>query len=254
VFVTYQGDDARQGDYCLQHFAISIASQVEPGYYDAASDAFKRRSIAKLGAIASGMYAVNPDLMHVLPAHARFVPYSLFFMSDWLPRYEQDQPRPLRIVHAPSHRKVKGTDIILAACDALKKDGFAFELVLVEGLSHAQAREVYASADLLIDQLFAGWYGGLAVELMALGKPVVVYLRDEDLHFLPTGMRDDLPFIRVTPDSVRRVLQDVLEMSRSALVALGQRSRAFVERWHDPIVIAAQIKRDYKTAVAQRQN
>lgn len=252
VFVTYQGDDARQGDYCLQHFDISIASQVEPGYYDQASDAYKRKSIAELGAIASGVYAVNPDLMHVLPAHARFVPYTLFFLSDWLPRYEQDQPRPLRIVHAPSHRKVKGTDIILAACEELKKDGFVFELLLVEGLSHAQARRVYESADLLIDQVFAGWYGGLAVELMALGKPVMVYLREDDLRFLPPGMREDLPFIRITPDSVRRCLQEVLEMPRSRLVSMARRSRAFVERWHDPMVIAADLKRDYEAALAKR--
>ncbi len=253
VFITYQGDDARQGDYCLEHFAISIAAQVEPGYYDDASDAFKRRSIARLATIASEIYAVNPDLLHVLPARARFVPYSLFFLSDWMPRYEQDQPRPLRIVHAPSHRKVKGTDAIVAACAALKSQGFEFELVLVEGLSHAQARSVYASADVLIDQLYAGWYGGLAVELMALGKPVMVYLRDDDLHFLPAGMRDQLPFIRITPDSVQRALQQVLETPRTELVALGKRSRAFVERWHDPMVIAADMKRDYDAALARRR-
>ena len=251
VFVTYQGDDARQGDYCLKHFAVSIAAQVDPGYYDAASDNFKRRNILFLSSIARGVYAVNPDLLHVLPPRASFVPYSLFFMSDWTPRYGQAEPRPLRIVHAPSHRKVKGTDLILEACSRLKGRGYEFELLLVEGLSNADARKVYESADVLIDQLFAGWYGGLAVELMALGKPVLVYLRQGDLHFLPAGMEADLPFIRVSPDTVEQELQKVLEMPRAQLVELGKKSRAYVERWHDPLTIAVDIKRDYEAALSR---
>src|SRR5579859_3797415 len=39
IVVTYQGDDARQGDYCRRHYAISPATEVEPGYYSAGSDA-----------------------------------------------------------------------------------------------------------------------------------------------------------------------------------------------------------------------
>ncbi len=249
VFVTYQGDDARQGDYSLQHFAISIAAQVEPGYYDAVSDQFKRNNILLLSSVAQGVYAVNPDLLHVLPPQARFVPYSLFFMTDWIPVYSQAEPRPLRIVHAPSHRKVKGTALILKAFANLKDRGYKFDVLLVEGLSNAEARKVYESADLLVDQLFAGWYGGLAVELMALGKPVLVYLRDGDLHFLPPEMRRELPCIQVTADTVEQELQRVLDMPRAALVELGKRSRAYVERWHDPLKIAADIKRDYEAAL-----
>ena len=251
VFVTYQGDDARQGDYSLKHFAISIAAQVEPGYYDAASDRFKRENILLLSSVARGVYAVNPDLLHVLPPQARFVPYSLFFMTDWTPVYSQAEPRPLRIVHAPSHRKVKGTALILQACANLRDKGYQFELLLVEGLSNAEARKVYESADVLVDQLFAGWYGGLAVELMALGKPVLVYLRDGDLRFLPPQMRSELPLVQVTPDSVEQELQRVLDMPRAALVTLGKKSRAYVERWHDPLKIATDIKRDYEAALQQ---
>jgi len=251
VFVTYQGDDARQGDYCLKHFAVSIAAQVEPGYYDAASDAFKRNSIRSLASVANGVFALNPDLLRVLPPHARFVPYSLFFMHDWIPRYGQAEDRPLRIVHAPSHRRVKGTDLILDACARLKDRGYEFELLLVEGLSHAEARKVYESADVLVDQLFAGWYGGLAVELMALGKPVLVYLREEDLEFLPLEMRADLPFIRVHPESVEQSLLMVLEMPRAQLVEIAKRGRAYVERWHDPLTIAADMKRCYEAALSR---
>jgi glycosyltransferase involved in cell wall biosynthesis len=252
VFVTYQGDDARQGEYCLSHYAITFASRVEPGYYCRASDAFKRASIARFSGLAQAIYSVNPDLLNLLPARSRFVPYGHVFLEEWLPAYSQDHPGPLRILHAPSHRLVKGTDLIVAALEELKAEGHAFELLLVEGMSNAQAREVYAKADVLVDQLFAGWYGGLAVELMALGKPVVAYIRVEDLGFIDPEMREELPIVQAKPYSVKDVLRGVLEMPRKDLVALGRQSRAFVERWHDPMRIAALIKRDYEMALASK--
>ncbi len=252
VFVTYQGDDARQGDYCLEHFEISIATQVDSNYYNSASDDFKRRSINRLANYAYQIYSLNPDLLHVLPSSAKFIPYSNIFLDDWTPIYTQLENRPLRILHAPSHRKVKGTDILLDAVKNLKLQGFNFELLLVEGLSNSEARKMYEKADVLVDQLYAGWYGGLAVELMALGKPTIVYIRDEDLKFIPVEMKAELPFIRATPFNIQEVLKHVIEMPRQELFALAQRSRAFVERWHDPVKIAAEIKNDYEAALAKQ--
>lgn len=249
IFVTYQGDDARQGDYSLKHFPINIASQVDEGYYCAQSDAFKRRSIKMLSSVACQVYSVNPDLMHVLPASTRFTPYSHVFLDDWKPLYTQCERRPLRIVHAPSNRKVKGSELIISALDALREQGFEFELLLVEGMSNAEARKVYESADVLVDQLFAGWYGGLAVELMALGKPVLVYIRDGDLGFIPEQMKQELPFLQITPHTVEQALRELLQMPRQQLMELGQRSRAFVERWHDPLDIARGIRSDYERAM-----
>lgn len=250
IFFTFQGDDARQGDYSRANFSISIAQQVDEGYYDEVSDAFKRKIIAKFARVANRIYAVNPDLLHVLPKGSVFVPYSHIFFDEWLPSYTQAEPRPLRIVHAPSHRKVKGTDIIISTLDRLKHQGFEFDLLLVEGMSHALARETYEKADVLIDQLFAGWYGGLAVELMALGKPVLVYIREDDLHFIPPQMKADLPFLNTTSYTLESMLRKVLKMPREELVTLGKKSREFVERWHDPIRIAEMTKADYEQSIS----
>jgi len=253
VFITYQGDDARQGDYCLEHFKISIATQVDSGYYAKSSDQFKRRNIRRLAKYSDQIYSLNPDLLHVLPKGARFIPYSHICLHEWQPVYTQLDPRPLRILHAPSHRKVKGTDLLLEALNRLKAQGWQFELLLIEGVSNAEARKMYEKADVLVDQLFAGWYGGLAVEVMALGKPVLVYIREEDLHFIPEQMKADLPFIRVTPETVEESLRQVLEMSRDELLRLGQLSRKYVERWHDPVAIASEIKADYEQSLKRRK-
>lgn len=249
IFITYQGDDARQGDYCVANFTITFATEVDPGYYSPRSDELKRKAIRRFARHASRIYSVNPDLLHVLPESASFIPYSHVFMDDWKPVYSQTHPGPLRIAHAPSHRKVKGTELILSSLDRLKRQGYELEVLLVENLAHDDARRVYETADLVIDQLYAGWYGGLAVEAMALGKPVLTYIRHEDLQFIPPAMREELPVIEVSPSSIEVVLRQVLEMPRAEIVRLGRASRAFVERWHDPIKIAARLRDDYVNAL-----
>src|SRR5262249_9205527 len=53
------------------------------------------------------------------------------------------------------------------------------DLEIVEGLHHDEARRRYERADIVVDQLNAGWYGLFANEAMALGKPVVTFLHEE---------------------------------------------------------------------------
>lgn len=248
VFVHYQGDDARQGDYSLEHFEISIATQVPPDYYTPESDAWKRRQIALMAKHARGIYAVNPDLLNVLPPSAEFVPYGHVTVQQWEPRFTQADRDHLVFAHAPSNRSVKGTDLILAALAELESEGHRFELDLIEGVSNAEALARYRDADIVIDQLYAGWYGGVAVEAMALGKPVVVYLRESDFRFLPPDMAKDLPFFRATPTTIKEALKNILEMPRAELVARAKQSRAFVERWHDPYAITSRIADDYRRA------
>lgn len=243
VFMTYQGDDARQGDYCRANFEISFAARVDAAYY--ADDAAKRRRIARVGRYASGIFALNPDLLHVLPARARFLPYANVDLNAWRPGAPPDNAAPV-VVHAPTHRAVKGSELLIAAAECLRREGERFELVLVEGMSHADARRAYERADLVVDQLFAGWYGGFALEMMALGKPVLAYLREGDFRFLPEGMAADLPVIPVRPDSIGATLKEWLRAPRQRLREVGRLSRAFAEKWHDPLRIAAQLKAAYE--------
>jgi len=155
VAVTFQGDDARQGDYCRQHFDISIAHETGSSYYTPASDERTRQRIAWFDEYADLIYAVNPDLLWVLPERARFVPYAHLDITDWVPVAKTPSDTPI-VIHAPSHRGAKGTAHILEAVDRLKAEGVAFEFVLVEKLSNTEARKLYERADLVVDQLLAG--------------------------------------------------------------------------------------------------
>jgi len=245
IVVTYQGDDARQGDFCLANFEVTFAREVEPGYYSPETDQHKRSRIDRVARYADRIFALNPDLLHVLPAGARFLPYSHIDLRTWKPETRSSEGHVPLVLHAPSHRAVKGTRYVMEAVSRLKNEGVPMEFVLVEGMAHREAGKLYRQADILIDQVLAGWYGGLAVELMALGKPVLCYLRDGDLVHIPRAMRGQLPIINVTPSTVYETLKEWLTVRRHDLAAVGERSRAYVEAWHDPIKIAAFMKDEY---------
>ena len=254
IAMTYQGDDARQGDYCLANFAITHAREVEAGYYTPESDFQKRRDIAYVGHYADLIYSLNPDLRHVLPQQTQYLPYASVDPRDW--QFNVPAPfndRPLKVLHAPSHRAAKGTQYVIDAVERLKNENFLVELILIEHMEHAEARTAYARADLLIDQVLAGWYGGLAVELMALGKPVICYLREGDLKFLPDAMRADLPIINASPHTLYDVLKEWVTLRRDELPELGRKSRTYVECWHDPLKIAARLKADYEHILSSRK-
>ncbi len=141
---------------------------------------------------------------------------------------------------------------MLDAVRRLQAEGVAFRFEMVEGLTQAQAKLRYRQADLLVDQLLLGWYGGLAVELMALGKPVIGYIRQADLAFVPPALGSSVPIIQATPTSLYAVLKEWLTVRRQELVPRGLLSRRFVEKWHDPRRIAATVSQDYLSISSHR--
>ena len=137
-----------------------------------------------------------------------------------------DRERPL-IVHAPSSRRRKGTEHVLAAVEGLDAD-----LELVEGLHHDDAFERYRAADIVVDQLNAGWYGLFAIEAMALGKPVVTFLHEEAVRRTGEAFGTRVPIVSATAGTLREALRPlVADAARRR--ELGAASRAYVERVHD---------------------
>jgi hypothetical protein len=108
-----------------------------------------------------------------------------------------------------------------------------------------EALKIYRDAFMAIDQLNAGWYGGFAVECLAQGVPVISYLRDLDLHFLPIEMKDQLPIVNACHCNLKDKILDCINFSPIDYESLSQRSIDFVSYWHDPEKIASQIAKDY---------
>lgn len=248
IAVTFQGDDARQGDRCLKEYDLSIAHVAYGTYYTPQQDGLNRVRVQSFSRIANLIYALNPDLLRVLPGKAKFLPYAHLDPKNWECCAKAPGSKPL-VVHAPSNRSAKGTQQIIDAIARLRSEGIQCELQLVENTSNAEAMSIYKKADLIVDQLLAGWYGGFAVEAMALGKPVVCYIRTEDLKFVPAQMAEDLPLINAKPDSIYSVLKEWLSARKKDLHHRGGMSREFAEKWHDPDIISRDVAADYLEAL-----
>jgi glycosyltransferase involved in cell wall biosynthesis len=113
----------------------------------------------------------------------------------------------------------------------LRAEGFDIDYVFVSGLRNREAREIYATADIIVDQLLLGCYGMFAVEGMALGKPVVSYLAADVIAANPTY--PSCPIVIAEPHDITDRLRELVsspELRRS----LGERSRRYAEKFHSP--------------------
>ena len=145
------------------------------------------------------------------------------------PQYETGNER-LRIVHAPTNRKFKGTGRILESLKHVKED---FELVLVEGKTPEEAMKIYRTADIIIDQISGGSYGVFSIEAMALGKPVIAYISEQ------TRLRHPLlPVVSADFDSLSEVVSSLLS-DRPRRIHLGKCGRKYVERYHENMRVTA---------------
>jgi glycosyltransferase involved in cell wall biosynthesis len=169
---------------------------------------------------------------HVIPPGLDLRPFT--------PVPPSDNPRPL-VVHAPSNREKKGTQWVIEACAQLPVD-----LDVVEGVPHDVARERYAKADIVVDQLNAGWHGVFALESMALGKPVVTYLRPELVDRSAEGFGIRLPVVPATKDTLVDALRPLVEQP-ALRREIGAQSRAYVEQVHDIDRIADRLVDLYRS-------
>jgi glycosyltransferase involved in cell wall biosynthesis len=147
-------------------------------------------------------------------------------LREYTPVPSEDRRRPI-VLHAPSSRRRKGTEHVIAACEGLDVD-----LDIVEGLRHDEALRHYERADIVVDQLNAGWYGIFALEAMALGKPVLGYLREEAVRETKRALGAEVPIVPVTKETLHeRIAQ--LAASADERRRIGASSRAYVEHVHD---------------------
>jgi hypothetical protein len=168
---------------------------------------------------------------HVVPPGLDLRPFT--------PTPPSDNPRPL-VVHAPSNREKKGTQFVIDACAQLP-----VELDIVEGVPHDEARARYARADIVVDQLNAGWHGVFALESMALGKPVLAHLKPDVVERSADGFGVRVPIVPATKETLVEDLRPLVEQP-ALRREIGARSRAYVEQVHDIDRVADRLVEIYR--------
>ena len=238
VFFHFRGSEVRRAAVQLERNPYN--------YVESAPDAFARRDQDKklfidfIKAICDGVFVVDREVQENVGG-ALELPIILD-LNEWDFVGQVNESRPL-VIHAPSHQGIKGTAEVINAVNELKQEGLEFDFKLIEGLSITEARELYERSDIIIDQLKMGWFGTLTVEAMALGKPVICYLREDLLK-----ETDRFPIVNTNPDNVKDKLKKLIIDSdlRNELAYSG---RQYVIENHCHVKAAKLALKAYEDAI-----
>jgi hypothetical protein len=138
----------------------------------------------------------------------------------------------IRILHAPSDRAAKGSDLIAACIGRLKSKGYRIDYVELHGLPHAAILQEIRNSDFVIDQLYSDFpLAGFASEAACQGRAAIVcgYLEDRKLL-------DAFPTHYCHPDKLESAVERLL-LDADYRNELGRRAKQYVhERWAPGVV------------------
>ena len=236
LFVEFHGSDIR--DY-KKFSEINKSDDVEK---IALPDATVKRNRA-ICEIAEGIILHDDELIPYLPEVTTpiYVVPLRVIISDYEPRFVDENAERITIVHAPSNKRIKGTEYVLQAVERLQKMYDNIDLILVENKTKDEAKEIYKKADIIVDQFVLGTYGVFSIEGMALGKPVVTYISEEMSAALP----EELPLVSADKFTLYEELEKLV-LDGPLRKKLGENGRKYAETYHDNLVIAQVLKNIYE--------
>ena len=154
--------------------------------------------------------------------------------AEWTPTYGPSRAvgDPMRVLHAPNHRLIKGTSFLTDAIDSLRGDGLNIELVLLEGVRNEEVKRIMGESHVVAEQFLLGWHGLTAIEAMASGKPVLCYLRADILRlYTLTSFAGECPIVNTSPEQIADKLRWLYENPEEC-EEIGRKGRAYVEKYH----------------------
>lgn len=174
----------------------------------------------------------SPELALYINPHI-FSSYYLFTRSIDVERLQKEHTEtndvPL-VIHMPSNPEVKGSSYVIQAARKLESEG-KIKFQLITNTPHDIALKILAKADIVIDQLLIGEYGVLSIEAMAMGKPVICFIRPE-LNNVYAHEFEGFPIHNANINNIEEKLRE-LATDKGLRQELGQRGKVFAECYHD---------------------
>jgi hypothetical protein len=235
VVVSFWGSDCRSGRVQRE---VNPYAELLPSEVVGDRDDRLAKSIHIWRTYANTMLVHSPELLSYVPDATAVG--RIFDLSEWPVGDPPDRETPV-VLHMPSRRELKGTDLVLAGVEWLRRDGVALDFRLVENVQHDEAKKLLCEADIVVDQLIAGDHGIVSVEAMASGRVAVAYL-------LPVVRAEypDLPIHDANPDDFSERMRLLVE-DRELRRRLGAAGRPFVERHFDAAEVGAQLIEIYSS-------
>ncbi|MFM9920736.1 glycosyltransferase [Lacisediminihabitans sp. H27-G8] len=144
------------------------------------------------------------------PSHPFFYFHPDSEVTDDFSKFESSSKRV--IVHAPSAPILKGTQLVRAAIDQLRAEGYEFEYIELTGVSHEIVTSALNRAHIVLNEFYSYVPGVFGVEAMAAGCALLTSADEHLDRQLPPGSNEAwlvTEHFRVT-DHLRELLEDPL--------------------------------------------
>jgi glycosyltransferase involved in cell wall biosynthesis len=240
LYVYAYGADVRSQEITLRLGDPNICQECpQPGRYCICTAEDLSSSLKRLDGRVTARVAMG-DMVSYVPGcrDMHYWPLDLTAFEAEPPVYRPGNT--LRVAHAPNHGHFKGTRFLMEAIERLRGEGQPIELVSVQGVSNKKVLELFRASHLVADQFVAGFHGYTALEAMALARPVLCFLRNDDMMIDPATC----PIINVRPEQVYDVLKQCLEGDFD-LENLGKRGREYIARYYSVEAVSARLGRMY---------
>lgn len=250
IIIEWLGSDIRDPELLLK-INPYYTRVFNNGYeYKKLEESDNKNKVQKLFEKANAIATISPEINLFLNKKL-FPEYHILYqrlnLKNFIPRYPSaNNTRPL-IIHSPTAKIVKGTNIIIPVIEELKKQ-YDFEFVLLHDMSREKVLAIMQQADIFLDQIICGGYGMACTEAMAFGKPVMCYIMPE---VFDAGLQREFPVVNTNPDNLKEQLIKLIT-SPQLRHDIGKQSRAYAEKYFDANKIAFQLKGIYKDALEKK--
>ncbi|HEX2869255.1 MAG TPA: glycosyltransferase [Ignavibacteriales bacterium] len=164
--------------------------------------------------------ALKKDLQYV------FYPYD----PSELPEKKSMENEAVTIVHSPTNRKYKGTELILSVIEKIKKEK-NIRFLLLENMPRDEVLEIKSKSDISIDQVGGTMggtgYGKAGIETIGIGLPTITNMTKEYEEWLPEN-----PFVVANDGhALYNKLCELIE-SEELRKTLAQKGKEWLRKYH----------------------
>ena len=139
---------------------------------------------------------------------------------------------PVTILHAPNHPHIKGTQLLVQACEELRAERVPVKLLIKQRIPNSEIRRLMQDVDIVACGFIGGSYGLFAVEGMSMCKPVLNYWRPDLKRIYSTySYASECPILDTPPDRLKENIKLLVE-NPDLRERLGKAGRQYVEKYH----------------------
>jgi hypothetical protein len=170
-----------------------------------------------------------------------FYPYD---PSELPAKTKTDDENLIKIVHSPTNRQFKGTDLIISVIEKIKKVR-KINFLLLENVERDEVLRLKSKSDVCIDQVGGTMggtgYGKAGLETLAMGIPTITNMTKEYENWLPEN-----PFVVANNgEELYKKLLDLID-SKNLREEFGLKGESWVNKYHGYESVNSRLKELYK--------